>query len=79
MSVLGRRGTLSLRQLSLSNQIHSLCRLRPFSVLNRPAPNYPGHIPLTLVERGVLAAGSALGSLLNPRRAGMQLCQLPFG
>lgn len=39
-----------------------------FSVLNRPPPNYPGHIPLTLVERAALAVGSAVGSLLNPRR-----------
>ncbi|KKA17077.1 Ubiquinone biosynthesis protein coq4, mitochondrial Precursor [Rasamsonia emersonii CBS 393.64] len=42
--------------------------LRAFSVLNRPPPNYPGHVPLTFVERGALAVGSAVGSLLNPRR-----------
>ncbi|KAL8823187.1 MAG: hypothetical protein Q9191_006087 [Dirinaria sp. TL-2023a] len=41
---------------------------RPFSVLNRPPPNYPGHVPLTNLERGALAAGSAIMSLLNPRR-----------
>lgn len=43
---------------------------RNFSVLNRPPPNYPGHVPLTTIERGVLAIGSAFGSLLNPRRHG---------
>ncbi|KAJ6032316.1 hypothetical protein N7540_003048 [Penicillium herquei] len=43
--------------------------LRPFSVLNRPAVNYPGHVPLTTIERGALALGSAIGSLINPRRA----------
>lgn len=43
---------------------------RRFSVLNRPPPNYPGHVPLTFVERGALAVGSAVGSLLNPRRGG---------
>ena len=43
---------------------------RSFSVLNRPPPNYPGHVPLNMVERGALAVGSALGSLFNPRRAG---------
>ncbi|WEW57528.1 Ubiquinone biosynthesis protein [Emydomyces testavorans] len=41
---------------------------REFSVLNRPPPNYPGHIPLTPIERGALAIGSAVGSILNPRR-----------
>ncbi|KAI9779853.1 MAG: Ubiquinone biosynthesis protein [Geoglossum umbratile] len=42
---------------------------RRFSVLSRPPPNYEGHVPLTVVERAALAAGSALMSLLNPRRA----------
>ncbi|EED13899.1 Coenzyme Q (ubiquinone) biosynthesis protein Coq4, putative [Talaromyces stipitatus ATCC 10500] len=41
---------------------------RSFSALNRPPPSYPGHVPLTRIERGVLAIGSAFGSLLNPRR-----------
>jgi len=41
---------------------------RTFSVLNRPPPNYPGHVPLTRMERAGLAAGSALMSLFNPRR-----------
>ena len=41
---------------------------RPFSVLNRPPPNYPGHVPLTRIERVALAIGSAIGSLANPRR-----------
>lgn len=44
---------------------------RTFSVLNRPPPNYPGHVPLTTLERGALAVGSALASILNPRRADM--------
>ena len=43
-------------------------RARSFSVLNRPPPNYPGHVPLTLLERGALAIGSAFGSLANPYR-----------
>lgn len=43
-------------------------RNRTFSVLNRPAPNYPGHVPLTWLERGALAIGSAFGSLRNPYR-----------
>lgn len=43
---------------------------RRFSVLNRPPPQYHGHVPLTFTERGVLAVGSALTSLLNPRRGG---------
>ncbi|KAF2460657.1 putative ubiquinone biosynthesis protein coq4, mitochondrial [Lineolata rhizophorae] len=42
---------------------------RAFSVLNRPPPAYEGHVPLTKLERGALAIGSALISLANPRRA----------
>lgn len=45
--------------------------VRTFSVLNRPAPNYPGHVALTGVERAALAIGSAATSLLDPRRADM--------
>lgn len=41
-----------------------------FSVLNRPPPNYEGHIPLTWWERAGLAIGSGLGSFLDPRRGG---------
>ena len=44
---------------------------RPFSVLNRPPPNYEGHVPLNAFEQGSLAIGSALMSLMNPRRGGM--------
>lgn len=44
---------------------------RSFSVLNRPRPNYPGHVPLTTTERLGLAIGSAIASLINPRRAEM--------
>lgn len=33
-------------------------------------PAYPGHIPLTSFENAFLAAGSALMSLADPRRAG---------
>ncbi|ROV93246.1 hypothetical protein VPNG_09557 [Cytospora leucostoma] len=41
---------------------------RPFSILNRPPPNYPGHVPLTRIERAGLAIGSGLISLANPYR-----------
>lgn len=44
--------------------------LRCFSVLNRPPPNYEGHIPLTRLERLGLALGSGIGSFLDPRRGG---------
>jgi len=44
---------------------------RSFSVLSRPLPNYPNHVPLTVTERVALAAGSAITSLLNPRRGDM--------
>ncbi|KAJ5358007.1 hypothetical protein N7541_005165 [Penicillium brevicompactum] len=66
MSVLGRRGATELRALTRNTKTAAI---RPFSILNRPAPNYPGHVPLTTIERGALAIGSAVGSLINPRRA----------
>ncbi|KAF2723577.1 Coq4-domain-containing protein [Polychaeton citri CBS 116435] len=43
-------------------------RVRTFSVLNRPPPNYPEHVPLTYLERFGLAIGSAFGSLRDPYR-----------
>ena len=43
---------------------------RSFSVLQRPPPSYPGHVPLNVPERFGLAIGSAIGSLLNPYRHG---------
>lgn len=44
---------------------------RCFSVLNRPPPNYEGHVPLTRTERLGLAIGSGLSSFLDPRRGGV--------
>ena len=49
---------------------------RPFSVLHRPPPKYEGHVPLNAFERATLAAGSAVISLMNPRRGGMFTCQI---
>lgn len=43
---------------------------RSFSVLNRPPPNYPGHVPLTRIEQASLAIGSGIMALVNPYRAG---------
>ena len=43
---------------------------RAFSVLQRPPPKYDGHVPLNNVERGALAAGSAVMSLMDPYRGG---------
>lgn len=71
MSVLGRRGACELRALATCSSPYTASSLRPFSILNRPQPSYPGHVPLTTIERGALAVGSAIGSLINPRRAGM--------
>ncbi|KAI9927978.1 hypothetical protein ASPWEDRAFT_157786 [Aspergillus wentii DTO 134E9] len=68
MSVLGSRGALGARALNLSTPVRTGCAVRAFSVLNRPPPKYPGHVPLNFVERSALAVGSAVGSLLNPRR-----------
>lgn len=71
MLVLGNRATIGVRAVTRSRFVAPSYCVRSFSVLNRPEPKYPGHVPLTLVERGALAVGSAVGSLLNPRRGGM--------
>ncbi|TLD22008.1 hypothetical protein PspLS_07850 [Pyricularia sp. CBS 133598] len=60
-----QRPTLERACLSCASIAHTR---RCFSVLDRPAPNYPGHVPLTRVERAGLAVGSGLWSLLDPRR-----------
>jgi len=44
---------------------------RHFSVLNRPPSKYPGHVPLTRIEKAGLAVGSAVMSLMDPHRGGM--------
>lgn len=43
---------------------------RAFSLLNRPPPNYPGHVPLTNIERAGLAIGSGIMSFVDPYRGG---------
>ncbi|PSS12461.1 hypothetical protein M430DRAFT_126022 [Amorphotheca resinae ATCC 22711] len=57
---------------SLPRDLIAACTIslnsRHFSVLNRPPPNYPGHVPLTFIERAGLAVGSAVISLANPYR-----------
>lgn len=69
------------RASALSRGSHCVCKAvtipaatssshRPFSVLNRPPPNYPGHVPLTHVERAGLAIGSGIMSLMDPYRGG---------
>lgn len=78
MSLLGRRGAgLAARGTTLAPSATASYLVRSFSALNRPPPKYPGHVPLTFLERGALAVGSAVGSLMNPRRAGKGLCP-PF-
>lgn len=46
-------------------------RSQRFSVLSRPPPAYPGHVPLTSFERTALAIGSAVTALINPYRHDM--------
>jgi ubiquinone biosynthesis protein COQ4 len=58
-----------LARRSISSAL-PLASYRAFSVLNRPPPNYEGHVPLTRIERAGLAAGSALWSFFDPTRAG---------
>ncbi|KAK4555326.1 Ubiquinone biosynthesis protein [Recurvomyces mirabilis] len=64
MTTLAKSPQLFCRLLALPTPL----RQRTFSILSRPPPNYPGHVPLTLVERAGLAVGSAFGSLANPYR-----------
>ncbi|KAF2220205.1 coenzyme Q biosynthesis protein Coq4-domain-containing protein [Elsinoe ampelina] len=58
---------LSKKLLSLPPGI----RYQAFSVLNRPPPNYPGHVPLTFLERTGLAVGSAIASMVDHYRHDM--------
>jgi hypothetical protein len=44
--------------------------LRLLRAVSSMPPRYPGHIPLTMLEKVVLTAGSATAALLDPRRAG---------
>ncbi|KAG2053349.1 ubiquinone biosynthesis protein COQ4, mitochondrial [Suillus hirtellus] len=46
-------------------------KLRSVHTNSRLQPAYPGHIPLTPFENGILAVGSALMSLIDTRRADM--------
>jgi ubiquinone biosynthesis protein COQ4 len=48
--------------------LHNDRHAQSFSVLNRPPPNYPGHVPLTRIERACLAVGSGVLSLRDPHR-----------
>lgn len=53
---------------SPNSQTNNKHHVASFSVLNRPPPNYPGHVPLTRIERAALAIGSGVLSLLDPHR-----------
>ncbi|KAI6247326.1 Ubiquinone biosynthesis protein COQ4, mitochondrial [Erysiphe necator] len=55
------------RSLSIRNHYYDTRRL--FSVLNRPPPNYPGHIPLTSLERVSLALGKDLIAVVGETTA----------
>ncbi|KAF2265382.1 coenzyme Q biosynthesis protein-like protein Coq4 [Lojkania enalia] len=58
--------TAATRSTSAHLLLPASCRC--FSVLNRPPPNYEGHVPLTKTERLGLALGSGFMSFINPRR-----------
>lgn len=64
------RGSHGLLQAVTAPVAASSDTRRPFSVLNRPPPNYPGHVPLTHIERAGLAIGSGIMSFLDPYRGG---------
>ncbi|KAI4155466.1 MAG: hypothetical protein LQ340_000982 [Diploschistes diacapsis] len=56
------------RALPSRNAISWILSRRRFSVLQRPQPNYEGHVPLKAIEKSALAVGSAVMSLINPYR-----------
>ncbi|KAK3943167.1 putative ubiquinone biosynthesis protein COQ4, mitochondrial [Diplogelasinospora grovesii] len=73
MEVALRRPAASIARNAANPQSLRLCAAtnlssRRFSILNRPPPKYPGHVPLTMLERAGLAIGSGLMSLRDPRR-----------
>lgn len=51
-----------------SSTASSTSSRRNFSVFDRPAPNYPGHVPLTKIERAGLAVGASVMSFFDPYR-----------
>ncbi|KAL6410202.1 ubiquinone biosynthesis protein coq-4, mitochondrial [Ilyonectria robusta] len=53
-----------------SSTASSTSSRRNFSVFDRPAPNYPGHVPLTKIERAGLAVGASVMSFFDPYRHG---------
>ncbi|PVI06501.1 ubiquinone biosynthesis protein COQ4, mitochondrial [Periconia macrospinosa] len=68
MAVCLKRSATTIAQRSIAQTLILPASSRHFSVLNRPPPNYEGHIPLTRTERLGLAFGSGLLSFLDPRR-----------
>lgn len=63
------RRSISLKSISLPQR-------RGLSALQRKRPNYEGHIPLNIPEKIMLTFGSAIGSVLNPRRGGITFSNL---
>ncbi|OTA98439.1 hypothetical protein M426DRAFT_325977 [Hypoxylon sp. CI-4A] len=70
LPVTATAATTSISSLPSSNS-NRKSRSRHFSVLNRPPPNYPGHVPLTKIERAALAVGSGVMSFIDPYRHDM--------
>ena len=62
--------TLTARASGPAQLVRAAGCSRAFSVLNRPPPRYPGHVPLTRIERAALAVGSGLTSFFDPYRGG---------
>jgi ubiquinone biosynthesis protein COQ4 len=54
----------------------ALPQLKLIAAYARPPPLYDGHVPLSGVEKTLLAFGSAFMSLYNPWRGGI-ICFLP--
>ncbi|KAF2150480.1 Coq4-domain-containing protein [Myriangium duriaei CBS 260.36] len=71
MSRLLARSPLPSHTSHLLLALPPAARIQAFSVLNRPPPNYPGHVPLTFLERAGLAIGSAAMSMVDHYRHDM--------
>ncbi|KAI9904295.1 hypothetical protein N3K66_000824 [Trichothecium roseum] len=64
----GRTSCTACMATSSSSSKSTPASRRHFSARKRPPPNYPGHVPLTRLERASLAVGSGIMSLRNPYR-----------
>ncbi|KAK4192595.1 putative ubiquinone biosynthesis protein coq-4 [Podospora australis] len=67
-ALVARSTTISLTPFLTVSAVTAQRRDFSLSSLKRPPPNYPGHVPLSTIEKAALAIGSGIMSLRDPRR-----------